>query len=137
MESWKKHINQFMNNDNFMLDFQDFFDQFPRVNLYKTENECIIVANIPGVKDIEEIDLYVNYRTIEISGKVQLKYNGFQLTQSELQTGQFHRTIELPYPVRESKVKASYHRGLLVVNLYRYYDNEHKQKRVKIKEIED
>jgi HSP20 family protein len=136
MNQWKKHLQQFMNNENFYMEFNDMFGHFPQANVYKTENECILVANLPGVKNVSDINIHANYRTIEISGKIDLGYEGFQLLQSELHTGHFNRAFELPYPIREDKVEANYHRGLLIIQLYRSFPKD-KSSHVSVNEIED
>ncbi|OZM56818.1 hypothetical protein CIB95_08575 [Lottiidibacillus patelloidae] len=136
MKQWKKHMEQFMNNDNFFMEFQEMLEHFPKANIYKTENECILVISLPGVTDVEEISIHANYRTVEVSGKISLGYDGFQLVQSEIHTGNFNRTFELPYPIREDKVEGKYHRGLLIIQLYRAFPKD-KNSYVSIKSMED
>jgi HSP20 family protein len=136
MNQWKKHMQQFMNNEKFFMDFQEMFENFPQANLYKTENECILVINLPGINNVKDINIHANYRTIEVSGKITCHYEGYQLVQSELFTGEFNRTFELPYPIREDKIEANYHRGLLIIQLYRSFPKD-KSSYVSVKSIGD
>ncbi len=134
----QKYMNTFFGDD-FFAQFQGMFnDKYPPVNLYKTENEILCLFSVPGLKSIKDIEAITDYRTLEIRGKVEYDYPGFHLYHDELFQGYFERTIDLPYPVRDDRVNATYHNGMLIVQLYRRINGQKEKNQVEIiGEIDD
>ncbi|WP_169823960.1 Hsp20/alpha crystallin family protein [Bacillus marinisedimentorum] len=133
----QKYMSSFFGEE-FFAQFQGIFnDKYPPVNLYKTENEILCLFSVPGLTSIKDIEAVTDYRTLDIRGKVEYAYPGFHLYHDELFQGYFERTIELPYPVRSDRVKATYHNGLLIVQLYRRINGQKEKTPVEILEKED
>jgi HSP20 family protein len=124
-----KSVNGFFNEPpvrGFLQSIDDFFKSpFPpgaafHVETMENGKEYIINAELPGVKR-EQIQLNVqgNYLTISITNQ-ELEMEEDEINQV-LRRRQFHqqasRTIFLPQPINEKKIKASYRDGLLQVRI--------------------
>jgi len=124
-----KSMNDFFNEKpirGFLQSIDDFFKTpFPPVAAFHVEtvetgNEYIISAELPGIKK-EQIHLNIvgNYLTISVENNVleteeddknQIYHRKFSRSQSS-------RTISLPQPINEKKIKASYRDGLLQIHI--------------------
>lgn len=105
----------------------DFFDHpFPvlqiPVDMYETENELVIKADLPGIKREQiSIEFIGNQLIISINHTEQLdetntKQNYYY---KKLSSNKSSRTISLPYTVKEKDVKASYRDGVLTIRVPR------------------
>src|SRR5512134_2779156 len=79
--------------------------RFPLVNFNEDEEHVYVEALVPGV-DPKEIDLSVLRNTLTISGerKPFAERNGQVVHRSELGSGKFSRTLELPIDIDSDKV---------------------------------
>lgn len=136
-QDWKKNLNSLF-GDQFLENFDGIFkqSQFPPINMYKNENECLILASIPGLDDVNSVDVFVDYQSIELKGNINLKYRGFQLIQNELFNGFFERQIDLPFPVKDDKIDASFHNGLLILHLHRLISQDGRKSKVSIRKLD-
>ncbi|WP_209124776.1 Hsp20/alpha crystallin family protein [Alkalihalobacillus sp. BA299] len=136
LQQWKKSLTKFMDDD-FWVDFQEMmYENTPKINLYESGNELFCLVALPGLKDVSQIDVYAYKRVLEIKGLIHLRFPNFRLIQEELLHGRFERTIELPYPVRDDKVEATYQNGILYVHLHRLISASEEKKRVNIQHLE-
>jgi HSP20 family protein len=74
----------------------------PFIDIQEEEKEVYVTVEIPGVEK-KDIDLTVQNKTLTID--VNHEQRGF------------HKTIDLPTPVRENKSQASYNNGILHITL--------------------
>lgn len=137
-QEWRKSLDSFLGND-FLNSFEGIFqyNHFPQVNVYQSENELFVLAGIPGLNDINNVDVYIDYQSIELKGNVNLRYKGFKLVQDELFNGHFERKIDLPYPVKEDRVDAAYQNGLLIIHLHRSIPDDQRRQRISVKKYEE
>jgi len=140
LHDWKKQWGDFL-GDGFWKGFEPMFENGTSsskggVNVYKSENELLIVISVPGLENVNDLDLFVHYQTLEVKGKVTLRFNGFDLIEEGIFQGAFEKIINLPYPVREDKIDASYHNGLLIIGLHKRIPDDNR-KRVIVKKIDD
>ena len=93
---------------------------FPPINVLTSENEVIVTSEMPGV-DPADVDLSVNGDTLTIKGtrKPQELAEGQKWHRRERGSGNFYRTVQLPFNVESSKVNADYAKGVLTVKLPR------------------
>ncbi|WP_416148234.1 Hsp20/alpha crystallin family protein [Salipaludibacillus sp. HK11] len=125
--------------DDFLGNFNSFFNgmvQQPRANVYESENEVICAIFLPGIQNVEDIDLTINERTLEVRGTSRLEFKGFRITQEEVYQGEFKRIMELPYLVRQDKSDATFKRGILTVHLYRLITDKKSNNGVVIRDDE-
>jgi HSP20 family protein len=137
MTDWKKNMDNFFG--------EQFWDQFdgilkptiPQINLYQTDNEILCIASIPGLTDLEKIDIYVDYATLELRGTIDIGHQGGSAVKEEIVQGVFERTVSLPFPVRSDRIKATYNNGLLYIQLHRFISSSGRKSRVSVELLED
>ena len=106
--------------------------RFPLVNFSEDDGHVYIEALVPGVEP-KDIDLSVVRNTVTISGdrKPFAEKEGQIVHRSELGSGKFSRTLELPTDVNPDKVSAVCKDGIMQVTLAKA---EHaKPKKIEIK----
>ncbi|MCP8617845.1 Hsp20/alpha crystallin family protein [Salirhabdus salicampi] len=132
MQDWKKNMDRFF-GESFWNEFDHVLKPpIPQVNVYQYDNEVCCIFNIPGIEDVKNINVYVDYATLEVRGEIPIHQSG-QLVQEEIVQGSFDRKIDLPFPVRSDKIDATYKNGLLIMNLYRLITKQSNKHRVPIK----
>ncbi|MCG3419770.1 Hsp20/alpha crystallin family protein [Oceanobacillus jordanicus] len=137
MGDWKKNMDQFF-GDNFWDEFEGIIKpNIPQINLYQTEHELFCVLNIPGLHDLEKIDIYADMATLELRGVIDLEFGGGQVIKEEILQGAFERQISLPFPVRSDKITATYRNGLVYIRLHRLISETSNKRRVNVKLLED
>jgi HSP20 family protein len=92
--------------------------RFPLVNFSEDDSHVYVEALVPGVNP-KETDLSVLRNTLTISGerKPFVEQRGQIVHRSELGSGKFSRTLELPVDIDPDKVSAEYHDGILTITL--------------------
>jgi len=118
--------NPFRDIDNIGREINSFFDypaklfagHSPRVDVYQTEDEVVVKAEIPGVSR-EDLSLYVDDRSVRISGETRReeKYSENDTYRSERYYGSFSRTVPLPAEVKPDEARAEYKDGILTVTV--------------------
>lgn len=90
----------------------------PRVDVYQTEEEVIITAEIPGV-DKKDLDVYVDESTVKLAGQFRQsdEFRDEHVYRSERRYGSFSRSIPLPAEVKSDKAKAEYKDGVLSITI--------------------
>jgi HSP20 family protein len=92
---------------------------FPPLNVFKKENDVVIVAEAPGLTK-DTLDIQVKGRTIRIAGIKDLAYgDGISLHRRERTIGRFSRSLTLPVEIDAENVQARYNDGMLVIFLPR------------------
>lgn len=92
--------------------------RFPLVNFSDDEGHIYVDALVPGV-DPKDIDLTVLRNTITISGERKpFKDQAGQIVhRSELGSGRFTRTLELPVDIDPDKISAECKNGIMRMTL--------------------
>lgn len=92
--------------------------RFPLVNFSEDEGHVYIEALVPGV-DPNDVDLSVLRNTVSISGerKPFVEKEGQIVHRSELGSGTFSRTLELPVEIDPEKITALCKDGILQITL--------------------
>ena len=90
----------------------------PQMDIYETQTEIIILAEIAGVNK-DELGIEINNKAVRIHGCRQeiprSENSTFRL--AEIQFGRFERILYLPDLIDTDKVKASYTDGFLSIRL--------------------
>jgi HSP20 family protein len=91
---------------------------FPLVNFSEDESHLYVDMLVPGV-DPKETDLSVLRNTLTISGerKPFAEQKGQVVHRSELGSGKFSRTVELPVDIDPNKVNAACKDGIMSITL--------------------
>jgi HSP20 family protein len=90
----------------------------PAVDIFETENELVLKADVPDV-DMKNIDIQIENGTLSLKGERKFENDeqkkGFHRV--ERSYGTFARYFTLPDTVEAEKVKADYKNGVLTVTL--------------------
>ncbi|QFT87431.1 Hsp20/alpha crystallin family protein [Bacillus sp. THAF10] len=120
MGDWRKQWDQFF-GDEFWKGFEPYFENMQtQTNIYKSENEILCVMCLPGLVNPDQVQLYVRPQQLEVKGQINLNIHGYELIDEGIAQGEFERSFELPYPVRDDKVDATYENGILYIHLHRH-----------------
>jgi len=106
--------------------------RFPLVNFSDDEGHVYVDALVPGV-DPKDVDLTVLRNTLTVSGerKPFEEQKGQIVHRSELGSGKFSRTLELPIDIDPDRISAKYKNGIMRISLAKA---EHaKPKKIEIK----
>jgi HSP20 family protein len=90
----------------------------PAVDIYETENELVLKADVPDV-DQKDIDVRVENQTLTVAGERKFKKeeNGKGYHRIERNYGAFSRSFSVPNSFDTEKIAATYRSGVLTVNL--------------------
>jgi len=105
----------------------------PRVDVYETNDEVVVKAEIPGVSK-EDLNIYVDENSVRLSGqtKKDTEYKDENAYRVERFFGSFSRTIPLPAKVKSEMAKASYQDGILSVTAPKVESSKMKGRRIDI-----
>ena len=111
-------LRLFQDTVNRMLNQSKSRPWVPAVDIFETENEWVLKADLPEVK-MNEIDIQIENGTLSLKGerKFQKQDAGKGYTQVERNYGAFARYFTLPETVDSEKVQAAYAEGVLTVTL--------------------
>ena len=87
----------------------------PRVDIYETENELTLVADLPGVKT-DDLDIDLREDTLTILGKVKPEEVGRYLIK-EYNVGSFYRQFAMSEVIDQEKIAANMKDGVLTLKL--------------------
>jgi HSP20 family protein len=103
---------------------------FPAVNAYANEDGIALTAQLPGVEQ-NDLDISVFRDTLTLRGQRQPEATERDAYhRRERASGEFVRTISLPFQVDPDRVEATVQNGVLRISLHR--PEQDKPKRIKI-----
>jgi HSP20 family protein len=88
----------------------------PRVDIYETENELTLFAELPGVKP-EDVDLRYENGELLLDGRVRPRTGTHNLLLQEYDEGDFYRVFTIHESIDSGKISAESKNGVLVVHL--------------------
>ena len=105
----------------------------PAVDIYETENELVVKADLPEVSE-KDLDVRVENNTMSIRGerKFEQKTEKDNSLRVERTYGSFTRSFSLPNTVNTEGIKADYKNGVLTVTLPKRAESKPKQVKVNI-----
>ena len=106
----------------------------PSLDICETENELVVTVELPGVeqKDIH-VELNNNILTIKGEKKIERTKEGKNYHLVERSTGNFQRSIQIPFTVVESDIQATFNAGVLTVTLPKAPTAKNQSKQIEIK----
>ena len=106
----------------------------PAVDIYETENELVLKADLPDV-DLKDIDVRVENQTLTISGerKFEKKDTTKGYHRIERSYGTFVRSFSLPNSFDTETIGAEYKNGVLSVTLPKKEAAKPRQVKVEVK----
>ncbi len=100
----------------------------PPVDVFETQNEYVIKADMPGV-DKQDVDITLDNDVLAINGKINQNGNETNLKYSEYSLYNFCRNFNVGKDINGDAIKASMENGVLTLTLP-------KKEEVKPKKIE-
>jgi HSP20 family protein len=126
--------------------FEDAFNRFltepasnrpwsPAVDIYETEDELVLKADLPDV-ELKGIDVRVENQTLTIAGerKFEQKDNTKGFHRIERNYGSFVRSFAVPNTFDTEKIGAAFHNGVLTVTLPKKEAAKPRQVKVEVKQ---
>jgi HSP20 family protein len=94
--------------------------EHPPVNLYVSEHDLLLTLEVPGV-DPSKVDVTVTGDSVTVTGErpVEALKSGECAHRQERPSGQFRRTLQLPFEVDPNRTEATFAKGILSVKLTR------------------
>jgi HSP20 family protein len=90
----------------------------PAVDIYETENELVLTAELPGI-DEKDVEIKVEDNTLSIKGerKFEKETKEENYHRIERAYGSFFRSFSLPNYVDQEKISAEFENGLLKIHM--------------------
>jgi len=114
-------------------DHADLATWAPPVDIYETENELVIEADLPDL-DGKDIDVRAENNLLTIRGerKFEKDINEDNYLRVERAYGPFTRTFSLPNTVNSESVRAEYRNGVLSLHLAKLEESKPKQIKISV-----
>ena len=105
----------------------------PSVDIYETENELVVKADLPDVNP-QDLDIRVENNILTIRGerKFETKVNEENYLRIERAYGSFSRSFSLANSVKSEAIKADYQNGVLTLSLPKREEAKPKQIKVNV-----
>jgi HSP20 family protein len=105
----------------------------PAVDIYETEHELVVKADLPEV-DPKDLDIRVENNILTIRGerKFEKKVNEDNFLRVERSYGSFSRSFSLANTVNAEAIKADYQNGVLTLSIPKREEAKPKQIKVNV-----
>ena len=105
----------------------------PAVDIYETENELVVKADLPDVNP-QNLDIRVENNILTIRGerKFETKVNEDNYLRIERAYGSFSRSFSLANSVKSDAIKADYQNGVLTLSIPKREEAKPKQIKVNV-----
>ncbi len=135
LTSLQDQVNRLF-EDNFTRDrsaHADLATWAPPVDIYETENELVLKADLPGLQD-KDIDVRVENNMLTIRGerKFEKDVNEDDYLRVERAYGPFTRSFSLPNTVSSESVRAEYRNGVLILHMAKREESKPKQIKISV-----
>jgi HSP20 family protein len=122
--------------DNFIRDrsgHADLATWAPPVDIYETENELVVKADLPDLQE-KDIDVRVENNTLTIRGerKFDKDINEDNYLRVERSYGSFTRSFSLPNTVSSESIRADYRNGVLTLRMAKREESKPKQIKISV-----
>ena len=122
--------------DNFTGDrsgHADLATSAPPVDIYETENELVVKADLPDLQE-KDIDVRVENNTLTIRGerKFSKDVNEDNYLRIERAYGSFTRSFSLPNTVSSESIRAEYRNGVLTLHMAKREESKPKQIKISV-----
>jgi HSP20 family protein len=106
----------------------------PSVDIYETENELVLKADLPDV-ELKDIDVRVENQTLTIAGerKFSQQESGKGFHRIERSYGSFVRSFSVPNAFDTNAIGADYKNGVLTITLPKTEAAKPRQIKVEVK----
>lgn len=124
MKKYNKNFNTFEEAQKVLG--EDFWDVLsdaypligPRADILQSEKEMIIVMDIPGIQNQQDIKISVQDPFLIIHGEIpNIEIPHYEFLQQERFYGPFKKKIRMPSNAIFQQLKAYYRKGVLQINI--------------------
>jgi HSP20 family protein len=134
LSTWQEQVNRLLENtlparsDNAALT-----TWAPAVDIYETENELVLKADLPDINE-KDLDVRVENNMLTIHGerKFEQEVKEDSYLRMERTYGSFSRSFSLPNTVNTEAIKAEYKNGVLTVELPKRAESKPKQVKINV-----
>ena len=89
----------------------------PRADIYETDNEIIVLADIPGANE-KNVDITLEKNVLPINAYIEPAIpSGFDIAYAEYEEGDYQRSFRLSDEIARDKIEASVSEGVLRLRL--------------------
>lgn len=105
----------------------------PAVDIYETENELVVKADLPDVSE-KDLDVRMENNMLTVRGERRLekKVEQENYLRIERSYGGFSRSFRLPNTVNNEAIRADYKNGVLTVTLPKRAESKPRQVKVNV-----
>ena len=105
----------------------------PPVDIYETENELVVKAELPDFQD-KDIDVRITNNTLTIRGerKFEKDVKEENFLRIERTYGAFMRSFSLPNTVSSENIRADYRNGVLTLHMAKREESKPKQIKISV-----
>ncbi|MFZ3199657.1 MAG: Hsp20/alpha crystallin family protein [Candidatus Acidiferrales bacterium] len=134
LSTWQDQVNRLLENtfpaqsDNAALT-----TWAPAVDIYETENELVLKADLPDINE-KDLDVRIENNMLTIHGerKFEQEVKEDNYLRMERTYGSFNRSFSLPNTVNSEAIKAEYKNGVLTVELPKRAESKPKQVKINV-----
>jgi HSP20 family protein len=101
----------------------------PRVDIYETDAELTLLADLPGVR-CEDVDLRYENGELILHGRVRPRHQGRNFLVGEYEVGDFYRAFTIHESIDSGKISAECKNGVVVVHLPKVAESQPRQIKV-------
>jgi HSP20 family protein len=134
LANWHEQLNRlFENNLVGPTDASAMTTWAPSVDIYETENELVLKADLPDMNE-KDLDVRVENNMLTIRGerKFEQKVKEENYLRIERTYGSFSRSFSLPNTVSAESIKAEYKNGVLTVEMPKRAESKPKQVKINL-----
>jgi HSP20 family protein len=102
----------------------------PGVDIYETESELLLFADLPGVNP-KDIDLRYERGELTLTAKAAQRERPGRLLAAEFEDGDYYRVFRVNETIDATHIDAEYKQGVLLVHLPKQEQAKPKQVRVR------
>ncbi|MHB0956006.1 MAG: Hsp20/alpha crystallin family protein [Pirellulaceae bacterium] len=88
----------------------------PRIDIWETENELVLYADMPGVR-ADDLEIQFENRELRIHGKVRPRHENINFLYGEYGIGDFYRTFTIGESIDAEGISAEVRDGVLKLHL--------------------
>ena len=120
---WSPHWDPFAEMEDLMSRLPSVQSQgslqkgfIPAVDVYETQKTIVVEIPLAGIRP-EDVDVSVEHGVLTVQGQSKKEHEVEEKNyyRKEMRSGSFFRQVALPVPVKEDKVNAEFHDGVLTI----------------------
>ncbi|MGA8367286.1 MAG: Hsp20/alpha crystallin family protein [Candidatus Acidiferrales bacterium] len=134
LSTWQDQVNRLLlNTFPAQSDNAALTTWAPAVDIYETENELVLKADLPDINE-KDLDVRIENNMLTIHGerKFEQEVKEDNYLRMERTYGSFSRSFSLPNTVNSEAIKAEYKNGVLTVELPKRAESKPKQVKINV-----